>query len=46
MSESNVFTELDWNNRAVEEVKEKGRNALGATKYQASKVLAEKGWAD
>ncbi|TFK45972.1 D-lactaldehyde dehydrogenase [Heliocybe sulcata] len=36
-----VYTENDWNEKAVEVVREKGAEADGATKYAASKVLAE-----
>lgn len=37
-----VLTESDWNEPEVREVKEKGRAASHATKYRASKTLAEK----
>ncbi|KAG6901798.1 hypothetical protein C0995_007824 [Termitomyces sp. Mi166 len=37
-----VFTEADWNELAIREVKEQGDAALGMTKYRASKTLAEK----
>ncbi|EIW85968.1 D-lactaldehyde dehydrogenase [Coniophora puteana RWD-64-598 SS2] len=40
--EPTVFTEKDWNEKAVAEVKEKGREARNVAKYRASKVLAEK----
>ncbi|KAG7439516.1 uncharacterized protein BT62DRAFT_938946 [Guyanagaster necrorhizus] len=36
------FPEADWNRQAVKEVEEKGSNASFATKYCASKTLAEK----
>jgi hypothetical protein len=38
-----VYTEENWNNAAVEAVNTKGREAPGILKYQASKVLAERG---
>ncbi|PCH42479.1 NAD(P)-binding protein [Wolfiporia cocos MD-104 SS10] len=37
-----VFTEADWNEQALLEVQEKGRDASPITKYRASKVLAER----
>ncbi|EED86030.1 predicted protein [Postia placenta Mad-698-R] len=37
-----VFSEKDWNEQAVEDVKANGRNATGLSKYSASKVLAER----
>ncbi|KAF5376911.1 hypothetical protein D9615_007319 [Tricholomella constricta] len=37
-----VFSELDWNELAVREVREQGDNAPGPSKYRASKTLAEK----
>ncbi|TFK38826.1 D-lactaldehyde dehydrogenase [Crucibulum laeve] len=37
-----VFNENDWNDAALEEVKEKGDSAGWVQKYQASKVLAER----
>ncbi|EPQ50349.1 NAD P-binding protein [Gloeophyllum trabeum ATCC 11539] len=37
-----VFTEKDWNQQALKEVEEKGRDALVMNKYRASKTLAEK----
>ncbi|KAL6299277.1 NAD-P-binding protein [Sparassis latifolia] len=40
--EPHVFSELDWNNKSIKEVEEQGRNALGASKYRASKTLAER----
>jgi len=38
-----TFSEKDWNEKAVKEVKELGSGATSAAKYQASKTLAEKG---
>ncbi|KAJ7596322.1 D-lactaldehyde dehydrogenase [Mycena floridula] len=40
--ESKVFSEKDWNNLSVKNVKEQGKEASGADKYCASKTLAEK----
>ncbi|KNZ74715.1 NADPH-dependent methylglyoxal reductase GRE2 [Termitomyces sp. J132] len=37
-----IFTEANWNELAVREVKEQGDAAPGMTKYRASKTLAEK----
>ncbi|KAJ4474488.1 D-lactaldehyde dehydrogenase [Lentinula aciculospora] len=37
-----VFSEVDWNDQAIEEVKTQGKNASQASKYRASKTLAEK----
>jgi len=37
-----VFTEEDWNELAIKEVKEQGDKAPGITKYRASKTLAER----
>jgi len=37
-----TFSETDWNNQAIKEVEEKGRDALVMNKYRASKTLAEK----
>ncbi|KAI0635004.1 NAD-P-binding protein [Trametes polyzona] len=37
-----VFDENDWNDAAVKEVQEKGRDAFPLNKYRASKVLAER----
>lgn len=37
-----VFTEADWNEGSVVEVREKGVHASQAGKYRASKTLAEK----
>jgi nucleoside-diphosphate-sugar epimerase len=41
--EDRTFSEVDWNNDALKKVEEQGRDASFMTKYQASKVLAEKG---
>ena len=41
-TESRVYTESDWNDAAVKEVEEKGRNAFPPSKYRASKTLAER----
>lgn len=38
-----VWEETSWNEPAIEEVKEKGANALPISIYRASKTLAEKG---
>lgn len=40
--EPRVFNENDWNDGAVEETKQKGRDAAPVVKYRASKTLAEK----
>jgi len=37
-----IYTEVDWNNFSVQEVKSKGANAEQMIKYRASKVLAER----
>ena len=37
-----VFTEKDWNERAIREVNEKGKAAANGDKYCASKTLAER----
>ncbi|KAF8989798.1 D-lactaldehyde dehydrogenase [Cyathus striatus] len=42
ISEPTLFSEKDWNDKALEEVKEQGINASNYLKYTASKVLAEK----
>ena len=42
VTEPRVFTESNWNNAAVEEVKAKGSAADPFTIYMASKTLAEK----
>lgn len=41
-NEPRVFSEADWNELSIKEVQEKGRDALGAHKYRASKTLAER----
>jgi len=44
--EPRTFSEVDWNDAVVEEVKAKGKEASGLAKYRASKTLAEKAvWA-
>ncbi|KEP48769.1 NADPH-dependent aldehyde reductase [Rhizoctonia solani 123E] len=37
-----IYTESDWNTRSIQEIQEKGKDALGIHKYCASKVMAEK----
>ena len=37
-----TFSEVDWNDQAVEQVKKEGKDAPGIAKYRASKTLAEK----
>ncbi|KAG5635177.1 hypothetical protein H0H81_012139, partial [Sphagnurus paluster] len=37
-----VFSEVDWNEPSIREVEEQGDNAPPASKYRASKTLAEK----
>ena len=37
------YTEEDWNDLAVDDVKAKGKAANGFMKYSASKTLAERG---
>ena len=37
-----VFSEKDWNERAIREVNEKGKAAANGDKYCASKTLAER----
>ena len=37
------YTEADWNDDAVNDVRQKGRNASNLQKYRASKTLAERG---
>lgn len=41
--ETRVYTEEDWNEFAVKQVRELGKAATGWWKYDASKVLAEQG---
>jgi nucleoside-diphosphate-sugar epimerase len=42
LTEPKVFSEKDWNQSSARECEEKGRNAPQATKYRASKTLAER----
>ncbi|KAL4253690.1 NAD(P)-binding domain superfamily protein [Abortiporus biennis] len=37
-----TFNEENWNNLSIQEVEEKGKDALNSNKYRASKTLAEK----
>jgi len=37
------YTEEEWNDEAVEDVKAKGKESNGLIKYNASKTLAERG---
>ncbi|KAF8879130.1 hypothetical protein BD779DRAFT_1676525 [Infundibulicybe gibba] len=41
-SEQIILSETDWNDEAVRLVEEKGKDASGVTKYEASKTLAER----
>ena len=41
-SEPRVFSEADWNEASIAQVRELGAKAHNGTKYQASKTLAEK----
>ena len=41
-TEPRVFSEEDWNEASIAEVKEKGRAASNPGKYRASKTLAER----
>ena len=43
MERTGIVNEDDWNDKNVNDVREKGREADMFTKYRASKVLAEKG---
>ncbi|TFK63060.1 NAD(P)-binding protein [Pluteus cervinus] len=36
------FSELDWNEQSIKEVEEQGSKASAASKYRASKILAER----
>lgn len=36
------YSEKDWNDDAIDDVKAKGKNAGGLMKYMASKTLAER----
>jgi hypothetical protein len=38
-----LLSELDWNDQAVQEVEEKGREASAGAKHRTSKTLAERG---
>ena len=40
--EPRMFSEVDWNDAAIQEVQEKGINARPIVKYHASKTLAER----
>ena len=40
---SSEYTEEEWNDEAVDDVKAKGNASNGLTKYMASKTLAERG---
>ncbi|KZV61696.1 NAD(P)-binding protein [Peniophora sp. CONT] len=42
VTQPTTFTEKDWNEQSIQIVAEKGRAADGASKYGASKTLAEK----
>lgn len=42
LSKPTVFSECDWNELAVKEVREKGNKTQPLTMYRASKTLAEK----
>jgi hypothetical protein len=41
--EPKVFSEKDWNEQAIEMIREQGKSAPAVAKYRASKTLAEKG---
>ncbi|KAI8986793.1 NAD(P)-binding protein [Trametes punicea] len=41
-TEPHVFSEADWNEASLQEVREKGRDATPQGKYRASKTLAER----
>ena len=41
--EPKKFTENDWNDESVRQVEQLGKEAMGADKYCASKMLSEKG---
>lgn len=43
LKEPKVFSEEDWNEQAIKEVEDEGRNASNMNKYRASKTLAERG---
>jgi hypothetical protein len=38
-----VYTETDWNEKNVTEIKEQGKDANALAKYSASKTMAERG---
>lgn len=38
-----IYSEKDWNNECIELIQKLGKDALSTDKYQASKVLAERG---
>jgi nucleoside-diphosphate-sugar epimerase len=40
--EPKVFTELDWNEQAIDDIKKNGKDATNSNKYMASKTLAER----
>ncbi|RXW23027.1 hypothetical protein EST38_g2830 [Candolleomyces aberdarensis] len=40
--EARTFSEVDWNELSINEIREQGRQAHPMTKYRASKTLAEK----
>ena len=40
---NDTYIEEEWNDEAVEDVKAKGKESGGFTKYMASKTLAERG---
>jgi nucleoside-diphosphate-sugar epimerase len=42
VSEPKVFTEVDWNEQAVDDVQKNGKSAQNPNKYMASKTLAER----
>ncbi|RXW23016.1 hypothetical protein EST38_g2831 [Candolleomyces aberdarensis] len=41
--EARTFSEADWNEITINEIREQGQQASRTTKYRASKTLAEKG---
>lgn len=40
---NHTYTEEEWNDESIEDVKEKGKESNGLVKYMASKTLAERG---
>ena len=38
-----MYTEEEWNDEAIEDVKKNGKASNGLMKYMASKTLAERG---